>query len=826
MRAAIIIGCSAYDDPQIADLNFAHRDGSGMAEALTRRCGVPPENLFKILGADDDAGRIPTRSEVFRILARGPEIASRQSIETLFLFFSGHGWHARDTSTDYLVLKDTVPAALAHTALAFDVMIGMLTLWRAERTVVILDACRSFFEAGKGDGGADTANDFAAVEAEGMIVIRSCSPGERSFEADALRMGVFTAALLRALDDEARCATYYEIDRFLAADVPALGARHGKPPQTPMSRIEPLSAQGATMVSRDQAAQWRRTLPIGAEIRTRLATAAPEGAPWSDMIAIDLGASTSVVGVASEGLSEVRLVSVAGTALLPSAVHLQPDLSYVTGREATRRMRVDPAHGLAYFKRDLGGDWSRNLYGRSISAEEAASLIVRSLKRDAETVTGVAARRLLASYPVNFSTAQLNGLVEAYRLAGFDHIRLMPEPCAAALTLFRSHFPREDGLHALILDLGGGTLDVAAVEVGDDAIEVLAVDGLRDLGGRDYDILLADHLRGGIEAAFAGVEIDAAGLLAEAERCKILLTSDETAAVLIDLGETDDGGRREYRATLTRDEVRRVFQPIDDRVLSVIDSVLAAVRARDSQGAGFRTQVIVLAGMGARVFTVGSLVKRRLPEAELSIRFQENAVAHGLCEYLKTLALGLGKGRSWLVLNVVGKTLSIRAAADRRGGPKGPDVGGHLSISDRVEANGVIAALVDGRDTIPTRLSTLLTFEGEGDSFEIPLLEAFPSDAAPTVAAKFLVRGRPKRLELAIEIDHTGIVVVIFRDEHRGHAYQINHFHDLPYLYAPFDGDPPGPSPWRVEATGVRRVTEPAWRAAQTRPPITPDFSP
>jgi len=76
----------------------------------------------------------------------------------------------------------------------------------------------------------------------------------------------------------------------------------------------------------------------------------------------------------------------------------------------------------------LGTDTRFEIGGRSISAELAASLILRSLRASAEQALGSPVRRCLASYPANFSIAQRNALQRAFELAGLDIYRMIGEP--------------------------------------------------------------------------------------------------------------------------------------------------------------------------------------------------------------------------------------------------------------------------------------------------------------------------------------------------------------------------------------------------------------
>jgi molecular chaperone DnaK (HSP70) len=71
----------------------------------------------------------------------------------------------------------------------------------------------------------------------------------------------------------------------------------------------------------------------------------------------------------------------------------------------------------------------------------------------------------------------------------------VPEPVAAAAKFVTlPHVMLRPGQSLAVLDVGGGTTDVAVVKVGPHGWEVLA-DGGADIGGRDLDAELMQHVR-------------------------------------------------------------------------------------------------------------------------------------------------------------------------------------------------------------------------------------------------------------------------------------------------------------------------------------------
>ena len=96
--------------------------------------------------------------------------------------------------------------------------------------------------------------------------------------------------------------------------------------------------------------------------------------------------------------------------------------------------------------------------------------------------------------PANANSNQRFITQEAARAAGFEVLGVMNEPSAAALEFacrdkVGSKNSAKGGL--LVYDLGGGTFDVSLVALGEAERTVIASDGIADLGGDDFDEILA-----------------------------------------------------------------------------------------------------------------------------------------------------------------------------------------------------------------------------------------------------------------------------------------------------------------------------------------------
>jgi molecular chaperone DnaK len=263
-NGAVVVGCSGYEDPDIAALRYAHNDAALVAATLAGACGVADDMLLVLSDDARDAGLKPTRTNIVRRVSGWDRLPVIDGI--LFCFFSGHGFESG--GDQYLLPVDCVRAVLEDTAVRFDLLLRMLSVSPARHVVLFLDACRSVVDGGKAAASDLKRADVAELCPPGMVSFCSCRPGKASYEAEAIQSGIFTAGLCEALSDAGRCSTIYELDNFLSRRLPELAAEQGKPRQDLYSKVEPLGVQQLPVVTPLQQNLWQAATPIGGERRT------------------------------------------------------------------------------------------------------------------------------------------------------------------------------------------------------------------------------------------------------------------------------------------------------------------------------------------------------------------------------------------------------------------------------------------------------------------------------------------------------------------------------------------------------------------------------
>lgn len=216
------------------------------------------------------------------------------------------------------------------------------------------------------------------------------------------------------------------------------------------------------------------------------------------IVGIDLGTTNSAIGI--WGPQGPELISNRiGDTLTPSAVSVSEGGEILVGLAARERQSTHPDRTATAFKRYMGTKQICRLGGQAYSAEDLSSLVLRSLKADAEARLGHEVDQAVITVPAYFNDRQRKATRRAGELAGLKVERLVNEPTAAALAYGIHQLDEEQPF--LVFDLGGGTFDVSIVEIMDGVIEVRATAGDNRLGGEDFNDLLVQIARPRLDLA-------------------------------------------------------------------------------------------------------------------------------------------------------------------------------------------------------------------------------------------------------------------------------------------------------------------------------------
>ena len=317
------------------------------------------------------------------------------------------------------------------------------------------------------------------------------------------------------------------------------------------------------------------------------------------IIGIDLGTTNSLAAVWQDGKS-VLIPNSLGEFLTPSVVSID-DGSIVAGEVARQRLISHPDKTASLFKQWMGTPKTFSLDGRKFLPEDLSSFILRSLKRDAEEFLNEEIAEAIISVPAYFSDQQRAATKLAGQLAGFKVDRIINEPSAAALA-YRQH-NLFDGTN-LVIDFGGGTLDVSVLDSFGNIVDILAVSGDNHLGGSDIDKAMANAFlkeHPDLDWLLKSTELSSRQygvLLKTAENCKIALTENSFAYMTFN----HDG--KDYAMSIDNKKLTEICSPI----LVKFDTAIKRALLNAEKGLPLIDNVILVGG-SCRMPLVGDYIK-------------------------------------------------------------------------------------------------------------------------------------------------------------------------------------------------------------------------
>ena len=296
-------------------------------------------------------------------------------------------------------------------------------------------------------------------------------------------------------------------------------------------------------------------------------------------IGIDLGTSNSAAAVLRGGrpvmIPSAEGISLGGKAF-PSYVAVTADGHTLIGEPARRQAAANPEGTAMGFKRRMGRREKLRLRDREFTPEQLSAFLLQKIKRDAEAFLGEPVEKAVVTVPAYFDDNQRIATKDACAVAGIEVARLVNEPTAASLAYGLDRAGEE--LRIVVVDLGGGTLDVTIMEFGKGVFEVKATSGDTQLGGTDMDQILVDYLAERFRAD-SGVDLHAdvkamARLREAAEVAKIELSTSTTTHISLPYITAVGAEPRHLELDLTRTELERQVRAVIERCRTPVQQAL------------------------------------------------------------------------------------------------------------------------------------------------------------------------------------------------------------------------------------------------------------
>ena len=482
------------------------------------------------------------------------------------------------------------------------------------------------------------------------------------------------------------------------------------------------------------------------------------------ILGIDLGTTYSVMAV-MEGSKPQIITNAEGDRITPSVVAYTKTGNLLIGQSAKRQSVVNPKNTFYSVKRFIGRKTTEineqlpkvsykisqkrdiikidcPLLKKEFTAEEISAKILRKLANDAAKYLGERIKKAVITVPAYFNDSQRKATEDAGRIAGLEVVRIVNEPTAASLSYGLEKKDIEETI--LVFDLGGGTLDVSVLEVGEGIFEVLATAGDGKLGGDDCDAAIMQKLSGKF---YGTTNIDLTKksqalqrLTEAAEKAKIELSSSKQSAIYLPfIATTPDGVHKHIDTILTRVKFEKLCSGLIKRCKNPLRDAVKYARLTFSQ-----IDETVLVGGSTRIPAVQELVKKLVGKTPNNSLNPDEVVALGAAIQGGVLA---GDVKNVVLIDRTSLSLGLETygGVTTKITPKGTVI--------PVRKSEIFSTGIDNQPIVDLHvLQGERKFAKDNKSLGIFTLQVEP---AP--------RGIP-RIEIAFDIDASGLLAVTAKD--------------------------------------------------------------
>lgn len=254
-------------------------------------------------------------------------------------------------------------------------------------------------------------------------------------------------------------------------------------------------------------------------------------------IAIDFGTTKTLVSHINPRTNSPEIIRLGrdGRDYIPTTAYIDKRGKFYFGDDADDLIEEREGQYLRGFKMKLGSS-NQIAFSKKdgkicrYSAKDLVERYLRHIREEVENLAFMGEKISTATitHPVAFSPLQLQDLTQAAQNAGFENVSFITEPEAAGIAFCKENAAQAFRKNALIVDWGGGTLDIALVTRKDGIIQThpTLATGLNGIGGELFDECLWSHIISCLQEK-GNYKLDASSQIKHVRRGKERLSKHE-----------------------------------------------------------------------------------------------------------------------------------------------------------------------------------------------------------------------------------------------------------------------------------------------------------
>ena len=406
--------------------------------------------------------------------------------------------------------------------------------------------------------------------------------------------------------------------------------------------------------------------------------------------------------------SESKKRSLANQSLFPSKVGLNDDFEYVFGDETKK------------CERDFVWDNSKRLLEHNTPIYRGgvhkkpiwvAIGIMAGIFKELKNLSVKTSSPMVITVPANSYSTQRSLTRLAAESFSFNVDQLVSEPCAAALGCYEYI---EKLKHILIVDVGGGTTDIALIENDFGTLKEIAIEGLKRFGGINIDQKMYEKYKDDFELSTDSEKLLFRDLL---EDVKIELSSKKKSKLIY----------KDQVVEITRESVEKLIKKDIESLDKTIDKVLKKGKVEINN-----IEAVLPIGGSSNIPAIREHLKKKFKSRLINLDFDESITA-----------VAKGAGIASAINAKIIKDLSFKQCLEHSVG---------LRIWSGTKENKIFKAMLEKGSIFPA--SAVQTFIADTDESIVALYES-TSGKLKSNDTKLIIEKRIKTGVMHVDVELT-----------------------------------------------------------------------